>query len=58
MADPTNPPDEAAIEAGRKLFTQACNFVAGAATQARLPPAGLTEITLTPNGKILEHKTK
>ncbi|MFP6731769.1 MAG: ribosome biogenesis GTP-binding protein YihA/YsxC [Alphaproteobacteria bacterium] len=44
MADPTNPPDEAAIEAGRKLFTQACNFVAGAATQDRLPPAGLTEI--------------
>ena len=28
-----------------------------AEVQATLP-AGLTEITLTPNGKILEHKTK
>ena len=38
------PPDEEAIEMGRKLFTQACNFVAGAATADRLPPAGLVEV--------------
>ena len=40
MAVSIQPPDEQAIEAGRKLFTQACNFVAGAATPDRLPPAG------------------
>ncbi len=44
MAVSIQPPDEQAIEAGRKLFTQACNFVAGAATPDRLPPAGLVEI--------------
>ena len=38
------PADEEAIETGRKLFTQACNFVAGAATADRLPPAGLIEV--------------
>ena len=38
------PPDEEAIETGRRLFTQACNFVAGAATADRLPPAGLVEV--------------
>ncbi len=38
------PADEEAIETGRKLFTQACNFVAGAATADRLPPAGLVEV--------------
>lgn len=36
--------DEEAIEAGRKLFTQACNFVAGAATPDRLPPTGPVEV--------------
>ncbi len=44
MAVSIQPPDEQVIEAGRKLFTQACNFVAGAATPDRLPPAGLVEI--------------
>ena len=41
---PKNPPDEDAIESGRKLFTQACDFVAGTATPERLPPIGLTEV--------------
>ncbi len=44
MADPANPPDEGAIESGRKLFTQACDFVAGTATPERLPPTGLIEV--------------
>ncbi len=44
MAETTQPPDEEAIESGRKLFTQACNFVAGAATPDRLPPAGMVEV--------------
>ena len=44
MTEPTQPHDEDAIEAGRKLFTQACGFVAGAATADRLPPAGLIEV--------------
>ena len=44
MAETTQPPDEDAIESGRKLFTQACNFVAGAATPDRLPPAGMVEV--------------
>jgi len=37
-------PDEAALEAGRWLFAQSCAFVAGAATEAQLPPAGLPEV--------------
>ena len=47
MAETTPPPDDddkEAIEVGRKPFTQACNFVAGAATRDRLPPTGLVEI--------------
>ncbi len=44
MAVSIQPPDEEAIEAGRKLFTQACDFVAGAATPDRLPPAGQVEV--------------
>ena len=44
MAVSIEPADEEAIEAGRKLFTQACSFVAGAATPERLPPAGLVEV--------------
>jgi GTP-binding protein len=35
-------PDE--IEAGRLLFAQECRFVAGAATEAALPPDALPEI--------------
>ncbi len=44
MAISIHPHDEEAIEAGRKLFTQTCNFVAGAATPDRLPPAGPVEV--------------
>jgi GTP-binding protein len=36
--------DEAAEEKGRHLFAQACDFVAGAASDAALPPAQLPEI--------------
>jgi GTP-binding protein len=36
--------DDAAIEAARKLFAGACDFVAGAMTAEQLPPPGLTEI--------------
>jgi len=32
------------IETGRRLFAGACDFVAGAATEAALPPPRLTEI--------------
>jgi GTP-binding protein len=35
-------PDD--IEAGRRLFARDCRFVAGAATEAALPPEGLPEI--------------
>ncbi len=44
MANSIQPHDEEAIEAGRKLFTQACNFVAGAATPDRLPLTGPVEV--------------
>lgn len=37
-------PDRAAVEAGRKLFTQACIFVAGAARARMLPEPTLIEI--------------
>lgn len=36
--------DDAAIEAGRHLFAQACDFVSGANTLEGLPPDSLTEI--------------
>jgi len=36
--------DAAAIEAGRKLFAQSCDFVTGAASHDGLPPAELVEI--------------
>lgn len=36
--------DDAAIEAGRRLFAQDCRFVAGAATLDSMPPPGLPEI--------------
>jgi GTP-binding protein len=32
------------LETGRRLFAGACDFVAGAATEAALPPAKLTEV--------------
>jgi GTP-binding protein len=41
---PEAAPDEAAVEAGRHLFAQACAFVAGAATPAAIPPDTLAEI--------------
>jgi GTP-binding protein len=40
-AQPVNPE---LIEAGRLLFARECRFVAGAATEAALPPEGLPEI--------------
>jgi GTP-binding protein len=36
--------DQAALEAGRLLFAQPCEFVTGIADLARLPPAGLPEV--------------
>jgi GTP-binding protein len=36
--------DPARLEAGRRLFTQACEFVAGVADLARLPPMRLPEV--------------
>ena len=36
--------DAAAIEAGRKLFAQSCDFVTGAASHDGLPPAELVEV--------------
>jgi GTP-binding protein len=41
---PESAPDAAAEEAGRRLFAHACDFVAGAASDAALPPADLPEI--------------
>lgn len=43
---PDNEPlfDEAALEAGRKLFAQSCDFMISAASQAQLPKTGLPEI--------------
>ena len=38
------PPEAAALEAGRLLFAAECRFVAGASTAATLPPTGLPEI--------------
>lgn len=37
-------PDDAAIEAGRKLFALECRFIAGAATREQIPPPTLPEI--------------
>jgi len=37
-------PDAAAIERGRWLFAQACDFVAGARIEAQLPAPELTEV--------------
>jgi GTP-binding protein len=41
---PEDAPDAAAEEAGRRLFAQACEFVAGAASDAALPADTLPEI--------------
>lgn len=41
---PESAPDAAAEETGRRLFAQACDFVAGATSDAALPPAHLPEI--------------
>lgn len=41
---PEEAPDGDAEEAGRRLFTQACDFTAGAATDTALPPDTLPEI--------------
>jgi GTP-binding protein len=43
-ADPESLDDAAALEAGRRLFARPCEFVAGVADLARLPPAGLPEV--------------
>jgi GTP-binding protein len=39
-------PDAAAEEAGRRLFAGRCDFIAGAASDAALPPASLPEIAV------------
>jgi GTP-binding protein len=44
IADPERLDDAALLEAGRRLFTRPCAFVAGIADLARLPPAGLPEV--------------
>jgi len=41
---PDEAPDAAAIESGRLLFAHECDFVAGAATAAALPPDTLPDI--------------
>ncbi len=41
---PEEAPDAAAEAEGRRLFAQACSFVAGATTEAALPPGSLPEI--------------
>jgi GTP-binding protein len=41
---PDNAPDADAEEKGRRLFAQTCEFVAGAASDAALPPAHHPEI--------------
>jgi GTP-binding protein len=43
-ADPESLDDAATLEAGRRLFARPCEFVAGVADLARLPPAGLPEV--------------
>jgi GTP-binding protein len=43
-AEPDERDEAEWLEAGRKLFAQACAFVAGVADLARLPPIGLPEV--------------
>ena len=45
--DPIPEFDAAALEAGRLLFAKSCEFTAGVATEAQLPPARLPEIAGT-----------
>ena len=44
IADQERLDDPAVLEAGRRLFAQPCDFVAGVADLARLPPSGLPEV--------------
>jgi GTP-binding protein len=44
IADQERLDDPAVLEAGRRLFAQPCDFVAGVADLARLPPSGLSEV--------------
>jgi GTP-binding protein len=44
LAAPDALDDPALMEAGRRLFAQTCDFVAGVADLTRLPPAGLPEV--------------
>ena len=44
VLDPESPDHPAALEAGRRLFTQECAFIAGVAELAQLPLAGLPEV--------------
>ena len=44
VAEPDAVDDPALVEAGRRLFAQTCDFVAGVADLTQLPPAGLPEV--------------
>jgi GTP-binding protein len=44
IADQEGLDDPAVLEAGRRLFAQPCDFVAGVADLARLPPSSLPEV--------------
>ena len=44
VADRDSLDDPALLEAGRRLFAQECDFIAGIAELAQLPPAGLPEV--------------
>jgi GTP-binding protein len=44
LAEPESLDDPTLLEAGRHLFAQPCEFVAGVADLARLPPARLPEV--------------
>ncbi len=46
MPEPNDAFDEAALEAGRLLFAKECEFTAGVAAEAQLPPAHLPEIAV------------
>jgi GTP-binding protein len=44
VADPDSLDHPALLEAGRQLFAQECEFIAGIADLGQLPPAGLPEV--------------
>jgi GTP-binding protein len=46
MREPNEEFSAAAIEAGRLLFAKACEFTAGVAEEAQLPPPGLPEVAV------------